>query len=69
MFFQQDNARPHTAAAMQCALRGGDQLLWPARSPDLSPTEHVWVMMKRVLTLSLESAITIVELRQQVQYS
>ena len=42
---------------------------WPARSPDLSTTEHVWDMMKRELTLSPELATTIVELRQRVQDS
>ncbi|GFS85823.1 transposable element Tcb2 transposase [Trichonephila clavipes] len=37
--YQQDNARPHTARlSQQC---GYDVLPWPARSPDLSPIEHV----------------------------
>ena len=61
MLFQQDNARPYTAAATQRALRGV-QLPWPARSPDLSPIEHVWDMMKWELTLSPESAATIAKL-------
>ena len=46
VLFQQDNARPHTAAAMQHAFGGVEQLPWPASSPDLSPVEHVWDMMK-----------------------
>ena len=50
VLFQQDNARLHTAAATQRALRGVQQLPWPERSPDLSPIEHVWDMMKRELT-------------------
>ena len=37
--------------------------LWPARSPDLSPYEHVWDMMKRELILSPKPATT----RQWVQ--
>ncbi|GFV56666.1 transposable element Tc1 transposase [Trichonephila clavipes] len=40
--YQQDNARPHTARLSQQCLQGYDFLPWPARSPDLSPIEHVW---------------------------
>ncbi|GBN14991.1 Transposable element Tcb2 transposase [Araneus ventricosus] len=40
--FQQENARPHTARVAQDFLRHVQTLPWPARSPDLSPTEHVW---------------------------
>ncbi|GFY07895.1 uncharacterized protein TNCV_2579271 [Trichonephila clavipes] len=39
--YQQDNARPHTARLSQQCLQGYDVLPWPARSPDLSPIEHV----------------------------
>ena len=39
VLFQQDNARPHTAALH--VLRAVQQP-WPAWSPDLSPIEHVW---------------------------
>ncbi|GFY24451.1 uncharacterized protein TNCV_1014991 [Trichonephila clavipes] len=39
--FQQDNARPHTARVAQDFLRHFQTLSWPARSPDLSPVEHV----------------------------
>ncbi|GFS60808.1 transposable element Tcb2 transposase [Trichonephila clavipes] len=37
--FQQDNARPHTARISPDCLRHIISLLWPARPPDLSPTE------------------------------
>ncbi|GFV99875.1 transposable element Tcb2 transposase [Trichonephila clavipes] len=46
-FFQQDNARPHTARVAQEFLRHFQTLPWPARSPDLSPVEHVWNQLKR----------------------
>ncbi|GFU57103.1 transposable element Tc1 transposase [Trichonephila clavipes] len=39
--FQQDNARPHTARVAQDILRHFQSLPWPARSPNLSPVEHV----------------------------
>ena len=60
--FQQHNARPYTAAAKRRALRDV-QLPRPARNPDLSPIKHIWGMMKWELTLSLEPATTIAELR------
>ena len=53
------------AAAAQRALRGVQQLIWPARSPDLSRIEHVWDIMKRELLLTPEPATTIAELRQR----
>ncbi|GFW18390.1 transposable element Tcb1 transposase [Trichonephila clavipes] len=40
--FQQDNARPHMARVSQDCLRTVSTLSWPARSPDLSPIEHIW---------------------------
>ena len=67
MLFQQDNACLHMAAAMQHALHGVQQLPWPARSPDISPIEHVWDMMNLKLILSPDPATTIAELRQLVQ--
>ncbi|GFU69981.1 transposable element Tcb2 transposase [Trichonephila clavipes] len=50
--FQQDNARPHTARVSQDCLRTVTIFLWPARSPHLSPIEHVWdhLGIPRVLT-------------------
>ncbi|GFV65382.1 transposable element Tc1 transposase [Trichonephila clavipes] len=45
--FQQDNARAHTARVAQDFLRHFQTLPWPARSPDLSPVEHVWDQLKR----------------------
>lgn len=39
---QQDNARPHKARIVMAELNSIQNLSWPARSPDLSPIEHVW---------------------------
>ncbi|GFV54623.1 transposable element Tc1 transposase [Trichonephila clavipes] len=44
--FQQDNARPHTTRVAQDFLRHFQTLPWPARSPDLSPVEHVCDQLK-----------------------
>ena len=66
VLLQRDNARSHTAAAMQRSLRGV-QLSWPARTPDLSPVEQVWEMMKRDVVLTPEPATTIAEVRQRAQ--
>ena len=48
-FFQQDNACPHTAQVSHNCLRAVDTIPWPARSPDLSPIEHVWDQIGRQL--------------------
>ncbi|GFV51176.1 transposable element Tcb1 transposase [Trichonephila clavipes] len=39
--FQPDNARPRTARESQDCLCTVTALPWPARSPDLSPIEHI----------------------------
>ncbi|KFM65549.1 Transposable element Tc1 transposase, partial [Stegodyphus mimosarum] len=45
--FQQDNPRPHTPHISLDCFRAVDTLPWPARSPDLSPIEHVYDMVGR----------------------
>uniref|UniRef100_A0AAY5JYK7 Tc1-like transposase DDE domain-containing protein n=1 Tax=Esox lucius TaxID=8010 RepID=A0AAY5JYK7_ESOLU len=46
--FQQDNAKPHSAhitTAWHCSKRV-QVLNWPVCSPDLSPIENIWRIMK-----------------------
>ncbi len=47
--FQQDNAKPHTAAILTAWLhsRRVQVLNWPVCSPDLSPLENIWRILKR----------------------
>ncbi len=47
--FQQDNAKPHTAAITTAWLhsRRVRVLNWAACSPDLSPIEKIWRIIKR----------------------
>ncbi|GFT22686.1 transposable element Tcb2 transposase, partial [Trichonephila clavipes] len=40
--FQQDIARPPMARVSQDCLPTVTTPPWPARSPDLSPFEHIW---------------------------
>ncbi|GBO18831.1 Transposable element Tc1 transposase [Araneus ventricosus] len=47
--FMDDNARPHTSRLVRSYLESETipQMAWPARSPELSPIEHVWDIFGR----------------------
>ena len=66
--FQQDNARPHTARVTMEFLNtaGVDMLPWPARSPDLSPIEHVWDLVGQRLSALQPPSTTLDVLQQRI---
>ncbi|GFU12979.1 transposable element Tc1 transposase [Trichonephila clavipes] len=51
LIFQQDNARPHMVRVAMNCLTACQTLPWPARSEDVSLTDHAWHMMGRQLHL------------------
>ena len=53
LIFQQDNAACHTSRESRAAidiLFGDNTLEWPPNSPDLSPIENVWAILKEKLS-------------------
>ncbi|GFU14389.1 transposable element Tc1 transposase [Trichonephila clavipes] len=52
LIFQQDNTRLHTVRVAINCLIACETLTWSARSPDLSPIEHVWDMLGKRLHLT-----------------
>ena len=65
--FQQDNARPHTSRVATEALRGISVLDWPARSPDMSPIEHLWDELGRRVRHQYEDPpATVFQLQQRL---
>ena len=67
--FQQDNARPRVARIVQAFFQRGrvSLLPWPARSPDMSPIEHVWDMIGRRLIRQGPPAPTLDDLWTRLQ--
>jgi hypothetical protein len=58
--FQQDNARPHVAREVVAYFNHYNipLLPWPARSPDLSPIEHVWDIIGRQVRRNQQNIAT-----------
>ncbi|GFY14096.1 transposable element Tcb2 transposase [Trichonephila clavipes] len=67
--FMDDNAPCHRTVAAEQLLESEDidRMDWPARSPDLSPIEHVWDFLGRRLAARTLPPVTIRELRLVLQ--
>ncbi|GFW86469.1 transposable element Tcb2 transposase [Trichonephila clavipes] len=67
--FMDDNAPCHRTVAAEQLLESEDieHMDWPARSPDLSPLEHVWDFLGRRLAARTLPPVTIRELRLALQ--
>ena len=53
ILFQQDNAACHTSYDSKAAIKilfDKSRINWPPNSPDLSPIENVWAILKEKLS-------------------
>ena len=68
MLLMQDNATSHSARATRqyLATNNVHVIDWPARSPDLNPTEHIWDLLDKRLRNVQNHPQTVAELRQEV---
>ncbi|GFV13744.1 transposable element Tcb2 transposase [Trichonephila clavipes] len=67
--FMDDNAPCHRTVVAEQLLESEDieRMDWPARSPDLSPIEHVWDFLGSRLAARTLTPVTIRELRLALQ--
>ena len=68
-FFQQDNARVHTAKKITKFLKEEniDVIKWPGNSPDIAPIENIWGLMKSLMERKDISSIA--KLRKEIRKS
>ena len=53
LYFQQDNAACHVSQESKAVIEvlfGKNYIEWPPNSPDLSPIENVWAILKEKLS-------------------
>ena len=67
--FQDNNASCHRAAVVNTFLQqqGVFQIDWPARSPDMNPTKHLWDVLGRRVPAHNPPAATLQDLGQLLQ--
>lgn len=67
--FQQDNARPHSAAQTQRFLQDHEisVMVWPALSPDLNPIEHLWDQLDKAIRNRQEPPETLQQLAEALE--
>ena len=66
LIFQQDNASCHKNRESLEAIEilfGKDKIWWPANSPDLSPIETVWSILKQELSKKKNVSVLLIMIK------